>query len=134
MRSDAEVTALDVTGLAAGAVASLELTRPADTYIKTNGVWADQQAGFTWDDDECLLQPSFLVEVALVYAYEALMGAAVGAPQVRYTALGEKQRRLVNNMKRMPGALPRPRERVRGTGVGDEWSNGGAWDAKSWFN
>jgi hypothetical protein len=132
VRTDAAVTSLDVVGVASGASTNLELTRPGDTYMRIGGVWTDQQQGFVNDTDECLFQPQFLTEVALAYCYDALANGTVGAPQTRYIALSQGQRRKVNTMKRMPGALPRPRTSEYRGGVGDEWPMGGA-DYKSWF-
>lgn len=133
VRSDASVTSMDVVGLASGASTNLELTRPGDTYIRVGGVWQDQQQGLVNDADECLFQPQFLTEIALAYCYDALANGTVGAPQARYVALSQGQRRKANHMKSMPGALPRPTTRTYGGGVGDEWPMYGSVDRKSWF-
>ena len=107
-RGDAEQVDIDVIGLAAGTSATVELTRPGDTYIKIGGTWTDGQLGLTNDDDECLFQPAFITEVAKVYCYEALANSTTGAaPQARYQKLAEEQRRTVNIMKwRMLQHLP----------------------------
>jgi hypothetical protein len=133
VRSDANLTNLDVIGLAAGGTTDLELTRPGDTYMKVNGVWTDSQLGFTSDTDESLFQPAFLTEIALAYCWEALADMSIGTPQTRYQTLAQTQRRKANSMKRMPGALPRPVQHSHGAAVGDEWPMYGTWDRKSYF-
>jgi hypothetical protein len=109
-RQDGGVINLDVPpGLSGGAAMALELTRPADTVIKINGVWTDQQQGFQNDTDECLLQPAFLVEVALAHCWESLAQTTTGAAAARYAVKAEDQRKRVNIMKFR--GLPHPVER-----------------------
>lgn len=121
-RADAAVVALDVVGLSAGASVDVALTRPGDTYIKVNGVWTDNQQGFANDDDECLFQPTFITQIALAHAYDALANTATGAPQARYQKLAEEQHRTANMLKLQ---LPRPAERAShaASGYGYDWTS-----------
>lgn len=50
----------------------MEVVRPANTWIKHGGAWADSASGLQDDEDECLLPPQAVIPVALWYAYEAL--------------------------------------------------------------
>ena len=119
-RADANVTNLDVIGLATGYTVNLELTRPGDTFMKTAGVWTDNQMGFTVDSDECLFQPAFITEVALFYCYEALANATTGPAAARYLSLAQDKRRNANIMKLR--GLPHPPERAHtGWSIGDDW-------------
>jgi hypothetical protein len=122
-RRDGGAVMMDVApGISSGAAMQLELTRPADTYIKCGGVWLDQQSGFQHDDDECLLQPTELVEVALAYVWESLAQTTTGAAAARYGKLAEAQRTKAN-LSKFRG-LPHPAERSdHRAGV----SSGGPW-------
>jgi len=119
-RADANVTDLDVIGLATGYTVNLELTRPGDTFMKIGGVWTDNQQGFTVDSDECLFQPAFITEVALVHCYEALANATTGPASTRYLSLAQDKRRNANILKLR--GLPHPPERAHtGWSIGDDW-------------
>ncbi len=123
-RQQGAVVALDVAaGISTGATMSLELTRPADTFMKVGGVWLDGQQGFVNDDDECLLQPTFLSEVALVYCWESLAQVTTGAASLRFAKSAMDQRAKANLMKW--SGLPHPSERSdhRATYGRDRW-----WD------
>lgn len=49
-----------------------EVNRPANTWIKHGGSWADSTAGLQDDDDECALPPQAVIPVALYFAWEAM--------------------------------------------------------------
>lgn len=127
---DAETIALDIVGIQSGTNLPVEVTRPGDSYMRISGVWTDNQQGFASDLDECLFQPQFLTEVALVYCYEALANATTGAPGQRYLRLADDKRKGVNIMKFR--GLPHPPEYPhRGGAIGDEWYGSGGYDSKS---
>ena len=107
---DAESVQLQVApGLTSGQTATLEITRPANTYIEIGGVWTDNQDGFTADTDECLFRPEVLAEVALVYAYTALERVSEGPQKAEWAAERQNQRRLVDGLKLQ--MLPHPDQR-----------------------
>lgn len=110
-RRDGSQILLDTTpGIAAGTTMQVQLTRPGDTMIKRGGAWQDNCQGFEYDDDECLFQPEFLVQVALAHAYEALAGVATGAIAARMAAKATDQRMIANKAKY--SGLPHPAERA----------------------
>lgn len=82
--------------LMTGAAASVEVFRPADTWIKTGGVWGASTTGLVNETDETLLNPDLVVSVALAHAYAALASGPDGS---RYDALASKQRLKANIAK-----------------------------------
>lgn len=98
--------------LAAQAGYSLEATRPGDTYIAVGGVWGDSTTGLVNDTDEQLFQPSFLVEIALVHAYEAL--ASAGDKGAEWADLAQKQRVRANWLKLTYLVHPNRQQGVQG--------------------
>lgn len=109
-RRDGSQVLLDTAaGIAGGSVMDVSLTRPGDTMIRRGGVWLDGQQGFELDDDECLFQPEFLVQVALAHAYEALAGVTTGANAARLQVRADTQRIIANKAKY--SGLPHPPER-----------------------
>jgi hypothetical protein len=110
---------LDIIGLGPGVNLDMELTRPGDTLMKVGGVWTDNQQGFTSDSDECLFQPGFLTEIALVYCYEALANATTGPAATRYLSLAQDRRRNANILKLR--SLPHPTERDHRVSYTGDW-------------
>jgi hypothetical protein len=97
-------------GWSTGWTAGVELTRPADTYMKQSGAWVNTNGGFQVDADESLIQPQFLVELALKHAYRALSMQSSGAEKAQYTALADAQERKTELAKWT--GLPHPAERL----------------------
>jgi hypothetical protein len=96
---DADALSVQVAPtLATGAAATVEVFRPADTYIKTGGVWGTSTTGLVADQDECLLTPDLVVAVTLANAYAALASGPEGA---RYDALAKQARTAANIQKLM---------------------------------
>ena len=71
--------------------------------------------GFQNDDDESLLQPQFLTEVALKYAYRELANNTSGPEKAVYAQKADKQEAKANIAKLR--GLPHPTER-QGHGIG----------------
>jgi hypothetical protein len=90
---------LAVIGLPTGQNSQIEVTRQGDTLIKTNGVWTDNSSGFVNDLDECLFQPEFLTEIAMVHALGALASSAAGSDHSEWAARADDQRRYANILK-----------------------------------
>jgi hypothetical protein len=119
----ADSLTLQVSPTLPGADAStLEVFRPADTWIKVGGVWATSTTGLVNDSDEMLLNPDLVVTVALAHAYAALASGPEGS---RYDSLAQKARLKANIAKEMQ--LDHRQRRV-GTGL---YSSYGAVDPKS---
>src|SRR6266576_30625 len=122
-RRDGQQILLDTPGdIAGGTRMDLSLTRPADTLMKHCGVWTDNCQGFELDDDESLIQPQFLVQVALAHAYEALAGMTTGAVSNRMGLKAQDQRIIANRAKYV--GLPHPKERAdhrAQSGALDQW-------------
>lgn len=84
LRLDAEspVVELDVAfGTATGNL-TLEVLRPANTWIKVSGVWTETSpaGGMTSDTDEALATVDDVITAGLVEAYRALMSKSSGRP------------------------------------------------------
>lgn len=110
-RWNAEVLDLDVApAFNTGDAINVEVMRPANTYIKVGGAWTTSTVGLQNDDDECLLQPELIVEVALAHAFSAL---AQGTAEARgyWGNQAQAQRRKANLLKRMN--LPHPTHRLQ---------------------
>jgi len=90
---------LGAIGLPTNQNVGIEVSRQGDTLIRTSGVWTDNSSGFVNDLDECLFQPEFLAEVALVHAYTALASSSAGTDHAEWSARADDQRRLVNILK-----------------------------------
>jgi hypothetical protein len=113
-RQDADSIVVDISpGLTSGQTATLEITRPGNTYMKVDGVWADNRDGFVRDTDESLFRPDVLADVALTYAYQALADNSEAAAQARWQALATRQRTQVNVWKMRQ--LPHPARRDSGS-------------------
>lgn len=125
-RRDGSSILLDTApGFGAADTMSVQLTRPADTMIKRAGVWCDNQQGFVDDDDECLLQPEFLVQVALAHAYDVLAGVSTGAAAARWAVKADNQRAVANKAKYV--GLPHPPERANHPAGGGGFYGSGPW-------
>lgn len=122
-RRDGSSILLDTApGFGASDVMSVQITRPADTMIKRGGVWLDNQQGFVDDADECLLQPEFVIQVALAHAYDALAGTTTGAAANRWALKAQDQRMIANKAKWV--GLPHPPERADHRAIA---GSGGPW-------
>lgn len=69
----------------------LQVLRPADTWIKVSGVWADSTTGLVDEDDEAGPPVNDIVTVALVLAYEAIRNERHGRAKGIYDALHQRQ-------------------------------------------
>jgi hypothetical protein len=117
---DAASRTLELVGMATGTQPVIEFTRPADSLIKVGGIWTDGQQGLQNDDDECLLQPTFLVTVALAHAYDALANGTTGKAHDDFQRKADDSRRQANIVKR--NLLARLSERPHeGYSRGDDW-------------
>lgn len=82
-----------------GDAATVGVFRPADTWIKSGGVWGSSTSGLVNDTDEQLFNPDILVYVALVHAYHALSTQGEASERGYYRQLEMDQRRKVNVWK-----------------------------------
>lgn len=89
-----------------GDAATVGVFRPADTWIKTAGVWGSSSFGLVNDTDEQLFNPAVLVMVALVHAYHALSTQGEASERGYFLKLEQEQRARVNRWKLM--GLNRP--------------------------
>lgn len=75
IRQDAANPQLEIgQSFAVGETFSLDVAQPADTYIRSGGEWGDSTVGLIDDDDEALIEPKLLIQVALAFAFEVLAG------------------------------------------------------------
>jgi hypothetical protein len=94
---DADALTLQIAPtIATGDAATVEVFRPADTFVRVAGVWATSTVGLVNETDECLLNPDLVVTVALAHAYAALASGPDGS---RYQDLATQQRRRANGAK-----------------------------------
>lgn len=86
LRLDAELPVLELTvpfAAAAGNL-SLDVLRPADTWIRVATVWSESTVGLAAENDEARPSIEDVVKVGLAEAYQALMSRAPGRPSGPY--------------------------------------------------
>ena len=88
LRFDAELPVLELAVPFANATGnlSLDVLRPADTWIATSGVWSESTTGLASETDEARPSVEDIVKVGLMEAFLCLMNRSPGRPSGPYEA------------------------------------------------
>jgi hypothetical protein len=73
--------------------------RPLDTWIQSNGTWADSTAGLSSNGDQALLSVHGMLAVGLYYCYDFLASEGDPAQRAQWRALADRQRTKANKWK-----------------------------------
>lgn len=77
---------------------NLSVLRPANTWVKVGGVWADG-TGMTNETDEIGVELDQLIPVALAYAYAAIRDSRTGTGRATFDAMYERQVALARQVR-----------------------------------
>ncbi len=111
---DGQTPSLEIDAPFTGTL-TLEVLRPANTWIAVSSSWAESTVGLTNDSDQAAVSVEDAVTVALVEAYQVLMQRHVGQPHGNYAqryadARAEAMKLRMYDATRDRAAGPQPQE------------------------
>ena len=86
---------------------TLQVRRPANTWIAVASTWGESAVGLSADTDEAKPTVADVVTVALAEAYQVLLHRSVGAPNGPWLELWQAQRELARGVKYYDRSLER---------------------------